>query len=100
MPDLHALLAAEARRQEPEVAPDFDALVVRAHRRRTRRGLAAVSAAVVVVVAVALGGWWLTPDSSNGTWIWAPTTGPTTPPAASPSGRSAGGLGAEPVSPA
>ncbi|MDX6221549.1 MAG: hypothetical protein QOD91_603, partial [Frankiales bacterium] len=54
MPDLSELLAAEVRRMEAPVAPDFDTLVVRARRRKrlqvagTVLGVVALAAAAVV----------------------------------------------------
>jgi hypothetical protein len=73
MPDLHTLLAGEARRLEPDSVPAFDDLLARGRRRRASRAAAAVSGVVVVVLTVAVGGWWLSPRSSSPATISAPT---------------------------
>ncbi|MDX6256017.1 MAG: hypothetical protein QOJ11_2351 [Frankiales bacterium] len=55
MPDLSELLAAEVRRMEPPVAPDFDTLVVRARRRRRHQVGVAVLGVVALVAAAVVG---------------------------------------------
>ncbi|MDX6210377.1 MAG: hypothetical protein QOE24_2768 [Frankiales bacterium] len=55
MPDLSELLAAEVRRMEAPVAPDFDTLVVRARRRRRHQVVGAVLGVVALVAAAVVG---------------------------------------------
>jgi hypothetical protein len=54
MPDLHELLATEARRGGPVAAPPFDTLVARARKRRVKQALAITGVVVVVTAAIAV----------------------------------------------
>ncbi|MDX6212521.1 MAG: hypothetical protein QOF82_1608, partial [Frankiales bacterium] len=55
MPDLSELLAAEVRRMEAPLVPDFDTLVVRARRRRRHQVVGAVIGVVALVAAAVVG---------------------------------------------
>jgi hypothetical protein len=74
MPDLRALMAAEAHRLGPDSIPAFDDLLARSRRRRAARATATVTGVVVAVAAVAVGGWWLSPRPSTRVAVSAPVT--------------------------